>query len=265
MIFKKSPLENPNDNDNGILSDINDGYCYKDAYSFYCPETEKDVLCPLILFIDKTHIDIKGNLTLEPVCLTLGIFNQNTRNKEEAWRIIGYIPSTISISTQKLESYEKQSDYHSMMEVVLAPVIQLQKNHSITWNLNYGAESYEVSLKIPVLFITGDSEGQDKIVGRRLVYSNLRNAAHICRYCNVPYHKTDEPLFKSSFTKSSKIQKLVSDKNYNHLDSIGYLKLDKNAFNESEFCDKEIGVNGSVPADILHTFQLGICIYTTDG
>ena len=84
LVFHDNPLEDPNKNDKSTIKDVNDGSCYKNAYTYYCSNHEKDVLCPLILFIDKTHTDAKGSLSLEPVYLTLGIFNQNTRNKEEA-------------------------------------------------------------------------------------------------------------------------------------------------------------------------------------
>jgi Plavaka transposase len=84
-----------------MIMDVNDGSCYMNAYTYYCSNKEKDVVCPLILFIDKTHTDTKGSLTLEPVCLTLGIFNKTTRNKEEAWRIIGFIPNLDGVSKKK--------------------------------------------------------------------------------------------------------------------------------------------------------------------
>jgi Plavaka transposase len=98
LVFHNNPLEDPKAMDKTTIKDINDGSCYKNAYMYYCSNHEKDVLCPLILFIDKTHTDSKGSLTLEPVCLTLGIFNQKTRNKEEAWRIIGFIPNLDGVS-----------------------------------------------------------------------------------------------------------------------------------------------------------------------
>jgi hypothetical protein len=74
------------------------------------------------LFVDKTHTNTKGNLTIEPVCITLGIFNQNPRNKEGAWRIIGFIPNLDDVSKKKSTSDEKHSDYHALLNVVLAPL-----------------------------------------------------------------------------------------------------------------------------------------------
>jgi hypothetical protein len=265
LIFKDNPLENPNNNSNQYLSDVNDGYCYREAYTQYCPDSTTDVLCPLILFIDKTHTDAKGNQTLEPVCVTLGIFNQQTRNREEAWRIIGFIPSSANIANKQLSSDEKQSDYHSMLNVVLSPLAQLQSFKGLAWKIQYNEMMYDVSLKIPILFICGDSEGQDKLVGRRLQYHNLVAGRHICRYCNVPYEKSDDPFFSGSHTKSNTIKKYIAKSNKKKLTEIGYLKLDENALHELTFCDTVHGINGSVPADLLHTYQLGILIYVVDG
>jgi Plavaka transposase len=76
LVFHNNPLEDPNRKDKATRKDVNDGSCYKNAYTYYCSNKEKAVLCPLILFIDKTHTYARGSLTLEPVCLTLVIFNQ---------------------------------------------------------------------------------------------------------------------------------------------------------------------------------------------
>jgi hypothetical protein len=102
LIFHNNPLEDPNVNDKKIIKDVNDEKCYKTAYTYYCSDKDKDIPCPLILFVDKTHTDAKGNLTIEPVCTTLGIFNQKTCKKEEAWRIIGFIPNLDGVSKKKL-------------------------------------------------------------------------------------------------------------------------------------------------------------------
>jgi hypothetical protein len=55
LFFHKNPLEDPNANDKTTIKDVNDGSCYKNAYTYYCSNKENDVICPLILFIDN-HI-----------------------------------------------------------------------------------------------------------------------------------------------------------------------------------------------------------------
>jgi hypothetical protein len=66
LVFHNNPLEDLNANDKTTIKNINDGSCYKNAYTYYCSNHKKDVLCPLILFSDKTHTDAKGSLTLVP-------------------------------------------------------------------------------------------------------------------------------------------------------------------------------------------------------
>lgn len=46
---------------------------------------------------------------------------------------------------------------------------------------------------------------------------------------------------------------------------MGYLNINKNALHDLKYCDTTYGLNGSLPADLLHTFQLGIYIYAVDG
>jgi hypothetical protein len=154
--------------------------------------------------------------------------------------------------------HQKAEDYHPMLIVVLSPLSELQTFNGIDLDLEYKNTMYCVSLKIPILFVTGDSEGQDKLVGRSLQYSNLRGTKLICRYCNVTYDNTDNPYAKATPTKSSTIASYLQNPNkQKKLADIGYLNVGgRNVFHNLKFCDTELGLNGSVPADLLHTFQL---------
>ena len=73
------------------LGDLNTGDWFKNAYIHLCTEP-CDILCPIIIFIDKTQVDQMSKWSLEPVLFTLGIFNRATRNKSSAWRPLGFIP-----------------------------------------------------------------------------------------------------------------------------------------------------------------------------
>jgi Plavaka transposase len=265
LIFKDNLFEDPNDHSDAYIEDINDGSCYKSAYRIFCKDRAKDVLCPIILFIDKTHTDAKGNQTLEPVCMTLGIFNATTRNKENAWRIIGFIPSSSTIPTRKINAEQKRSDYHAMLKVVIAPLEELQKSNGVNLQMAYKGSTFSVSLRIPILFISGDSVGQDQLVGRQMKYHGLTENAHLCRYCDIPYRHSDNPSYKSKRTRASDIAKYIKERNTARLNEIGYYAIDENALHGLSFCDNKYGLNGSLPADLLHTFQLGILIYVVEG
>ena len=88
----------------------------------------QDVLCPIILYIDKTTLDTPGWLTLEPVYFTLGIWKWYVRNRPEAWRPLGYL------TTSNKRPRE-------------------------------GARSM---VKIPIMFTVGDTEGHDRLCGHFL-------------------------------------------------------------------------------------------------
>jgi hypothetical protein len=90
-----------------VRSDINSGSWYKSASIRLCIDGN-DVLCPIILFIDKTQIDQLSKWSLEPVLFTLGIFNRQTRNLSSAWRPLGLVTNTVRMSTASHAQLGKQ-------------------------------------------------------------------------------------------------------------------------------------------------------------
>jgi hypothetical protein len=123
------------------------------------------------------------------------------------WRIIGFIPNLDGVSKKKL--MKKHSDYHALLNVVLAPMALLQTYNGLAWKRDYNGILFDVILKIPILFLCVDSEGQDKLVGRRMIYSSGSGTftGHICRYCDVPYNEKDNPFYEGKLTKASEIAK----------------------------------------------------------
>ena len=49
------------------LVDVNCGSVWRKGYDLYVKKKERDVLCPLTFFIDKTHMDTNINLHMEPI------------------------------------------------------------------------------------------------------------------------------------------------------------------------------------------------------
>jgi hypothetical protein len=50
-----------------IYEDIHTGSVYQKAYKKYVKDPTKELLCPIIIFIDKTHTDRNGRLCLEQI------------------------------------------------------------------------------------------------------------------------------------------------------------------------------------------------------
>jgi hypothetical protein len=238
-----------------IIDDIHTGKCYKMAYQKYISDPSKELLCPIIFFIDKTHTDIHGRLCLEPVQFTLGIFNRETRGKPRAWRTLGYISDN---QRKPNDSYaDKLKDYHVMLSKILETFKQAQKA-PIIWKFLLRDGSYKIyAMKIPVLFIIGDTEGQDKLCGR---YSCLKNPKRLCRYCNCPFEETDNPYAKFSYTKQHPIERLIERGDEISLKRYS-MHCIENAWHGIDFCDPDRGIYGATLAEVLHCIQLGLFEY----
>ena len=75
------------------LGDINTSGRYRQMHRNLC-NGQSDILCPLILFIDKSHLDQQmGKYTLEPVMATIGILKRHIRSKPSSWVPLGFVPS----------------------------------------------------------------------------------------------------------------------------------------------------------------------------
>ena len=130
-------------------------------------------MCGIILFIDGTNIDHQGRHNLEPVCLTLSIFNYATRCKPQAWRVLAYIKKNVSLGmdttmelrtealnkTQKRKSAPKKTpeenalptvhsnctsslaDYHAMLSVIFSDLERIQNNkEGLRWDFRVGRD-----------------------------------------------------------------------------------------------------------------------------
>ena len=89
----------------------------------------------------------------------------------------------------------KLRDYHAILDVILTPLRELQKTAGIYWELPYRGHVYKVVFILPVMFVIGDTETHDKLVGK-YSFRGSTNVARLCRYCDCPSDKTGDPHHK---------------------------------------------------------------------
>lgn len=254
LLFNEDNIfECPTTDKDSMLGDINTGSVYRTAYQTYITNPENELLCPIIFFIDKTHTDVNGRLCLEPIRFTLGIFKRKVRNNPNAWRTLGYI---IDQAKLKTDLSKKINDYHVMMDEILKSFKRAQQE-AIAWMLEYKNQTYQVYFRCPVMFIVGDTDGHDKLIGK---YGNRNNTARLCRYCNCPFDSTDDPLFKYKLVSQKKIRKLIERNEETKLNAMS-MHCVKNAWHDVLFCDNERGLHGGTLAEIMHCFQHGLFLY----
>ena len=73
--------------------EVHTGDAWEIARAFYCGEASQNMPVALILFIDKSHLDLHGALATTPICFTLSCFNSNARNRVDFWRPLAYLPN----------------------------------------------------------------------------------------------------------------------------------------------------------------------------
>jgi len=139
---------------------------YASAYQHLHVE-ETDVIFPIQMFIDKTHLNDLGQLHLEPVIFTFTLFNQETKNWACAWHPLGYV-NDLDVMSSAQKSSKKQGssaiDYHRIMGIVLQSLVLSQVKGRFTFQFPFGGEGI-LNLKFPVAFVIGDIKGQNALRG----------------------------------------------------------------------------------------------------
>jgi Plavaka transposase len=128
----------------GFLDDFKSGEVYRTAVKLYCTEKNKDIMCEILLFVDKTHLDHKSKHTLEPIMFTIGLFNWKFHNNHSAWRPLGYVPS-IDKAAPHASVEAKHRDYHLCIRVIVSELVEFQRLGGIEWSL-YMAGGEESSM-----------------------------------------------------------------------------------------------------------------------
>lgn len=81
----------PPPEDFSVLGDVNTGKAYRETYKQLIKDPSKEVLMPVILYIDSAVTGQFDSLPMEAMKFTLGIFNRKSRDKHYFWKKIGYM------------------------------------------------------------------------------------------------------------------------------------------------------------------------------
>jgi hypothetical protein len=105
--------------ENKKYSEIHTGDAWSPARNRYC-QNAMDMPVALIVFVDKTHTDLHGPLSLTPIIFTLTLFNPASRNNPKFWRPLGYIPNLSygKGTSDKTATRDKIQDEHDCMSFV---------------------------------------------------------------------------------------------------------------------------------------------------
>ena len=244
----------------GVFDDFSTGSVHVNAHERYCVGPT-DILNEILLFIDKSHLDLNGKHTLEPIMFTMCLFHRKLRNLAKAWRPMGYLPNLDKLCPHA-SADDKLQDYHYCLRIILSELSLLQKKGGIDWDLCLdGATTTRCRFQIPVNCILGDTAGHDTLC-TKVKNRSSTSCGSCCRSCYCEYKDLGDPFAseKMHFTKAAPLRRLRNNPSQNNLEklrNLGYKPV-HDGFVDVHFSDPERALHGATPAEILHAFQTGL-------
>ena len=99
LFFNDNPFAPPPD-EFLTVGDLNTGRAYRETYKRLIKDPSKQVLLPIIFYMDGAVTGQFDTLPIHALKLTLGIYNQLARDKEFTWRPTGYLTQHLKEKTQ---------------------------------------------------------------------------------------------------------------------------------------------------------------------
>ena len=288
LFFEDNPLASPPEKLK-FVEELNTGRAYTKTYKKLIERPQEQVLLPVIFYIDAATTGQFADLPVTAVKFTLGIFNRKAREKDYFWRTLGYIPAVLKhksrgrrimldslhvdgvmVHQDALEDeglandmgVSKAQDFHAMLEVVLASYVDLQET-GFFWDLPYKNKVYkDIEFVLFTPFMKVDGEEADKLCGKYL--SRTRNVAHLCRYCDCPTSKSDDPLANYSAKTVRRINGLITQKNAYALQQMSQHMIQNCLYALRFGLHNKQGIHGACPLEMLHAILLGLFKYTRD-
>ena len=251
----------------GMLGDTHSGSVYRQKYNKCFPTTStKSLLCPIIIYIDKTHIDTKGRFCLEPVVFTLSMFRERTRNQPQAWRHLGFV-TDLSVARPFKPSKGSPGDnirqYHAQLDNIFFSLRMVQKGlrHEMRdVTISIEGTQLTVDLLTPIYYIIGDGKSNDCLTGR--YGSHSRGMSRHCRACDVSSVDLAKPESSCKPVNAHKMKGVHKRRDRAELKRLSQHDVSL-AFFRLDFCDNTHGIWGSTPTDPMHLLS-GLITYLLD-
>jgi len=288
LFFGDDPLSPPPE-DLDYIGDINTGLAYRESYAKLIKRPGKQVLLPVIFYMDGAATGQFADLPVTALKFTLGIFHRKARERNHMWRTLGYLPKISSNSSRGRRKFLESGhvdamiqhhdmlegegnragtnehpaqDMHTMMAVILEEFVTIQ-DEGFVWDLRYKGQTYEGIEFVPfVPFFKCDTEEADRLAGKYTARSG--NVAQLCRYCCCPTQECDEPRAKYPRKTVPMIAQLVQDEDADGLKALSQQNISNSLYNLRFGSHNEEGVHGGCPLEMLHALQLGMFKYVRD-
>ena len=260
----RSPYSYENFPSNTDITELHHGKWWSESWETCCNYDAKEILVPIILYMDGISLDAHGRLSLTPLNMTLGIFNVATRKLPEAWETLYYHPDSEYEScghSRKPSTIESLQNLHNGIKTALQSFSEAcAEPNGIPWNsLPFCGKKWRVNMKFAIAYVIGDTELHDKLCGR--YGTRTGNVATLCRHCNCPTMRSNNPyVFHKKETKLwyPKDFEPATEHDKEYFKKCSHHPID-NAFHQLDFgsCNPH-NIHLASPGECLHMHQLGV-------
>ena len=139
-------------------------------------DSEKDLLLGLMMYGDKTGVDVNQRYPLEPMMFTLILLRRSAREDSDNWRHLGFLPA-VDLLGGSLSPEEKLQLYHDYLAILLQDVKAFAEATPTMW-VNLGGVWEKKRLHVKVCCVNGDQKSQDNLVGRKAINGGVAGRIH---------------------------------------------------------------------------------------
>jgi hypothetical protein len=143
-----------------VYGEIHTGDAWEPAREHFCGDDPCNMPVALIIFGDKSHLDLHRSLSTLPLTFTLSLFNEKSRNRSELWQPLSFIPNLSYGATSSKNSAkpnESQQDEHNCLKVSLSSIVDIHKSGGISTTVM----GIPVILKVWIHYFVGDTSGNN--------------------------------------------------------------------------------------------------------
>jgi hypothetical protein len=148
----------------------------------------------LVVFADKSHLDLHGSLSTLPIIFTLSFFNEKSRNSVDFWRPTAFLPNLNAGSLTSWNSNDKKEDPALSIQDehdCLCGAFSSLKNIHCRGGIKAAVLGKDIVSKPWIHFVVGNNSRNSQFLGHFNGSGNIQRP-----YCNCkcPYNKIDDPI-----------------------------------------------------------------------
>ena len=244
--------------------EMHTGLAFEQARQKYCGDDPNAFAFPLVLFYDKSHVDMSGANSASPLFAWVGWLNQKCRGAVDITSVLGYIPNLSFKRPQssKEKPASKLQDEHNCLKFIIQQIGIVHKQGGI-WLTVMGKR---VLVKIWCHLIVGDTSGHNDLCCH---YQSNGNTSMPMRMCKCGKDELDNTSHSCELITTEEIMN-IKTKSADDIKA-EFKKFSKHPIDScfegdypTPFSDSIHGVYGSTPGDNLHMFASGIVRYAID-